>query len=56
MIQIEPQHLQYLLKEVEEMHQHCTYSIETNPDIRYLIDKLNAILAARVALGKGDYT
>lgn len=55
-IAIESKHLLYLLTYVEEMFEFSNISIETNIDLQESIDKLNAILAARVALGKGDYT
>ena len=53
-VEIKAKHLEYLLKEVEEMEQFCTLSLETNSDIRYNIKKLQAILAARMALNKCD--
>tara|TARA_B110000503_G_scaffold120642_1_gene183429 strand:- start:43 stop:291 length:249 start_codon:yes stop_codon:yes gene_type:complete len=53
-VEIKAKHLEYLLKEVEEMEQFCTLSFETNSDIRYNIKKLQAILAARMALNKCD--
>ena len=53
MVAIERKHLQYLLDYVEDMFD-CTIYIETNTDLLYSIDKLNAILAARVALNKGE--
>ena len=53
MVEIEPKHLQYLLNYVEDMFD-CTIYIETNTDLQHSIDKLNAILAARVALNKGE--
>jgi hypothetical protein len=55
MVAIERKHLQYLLDYVEDIFDTDEISIETNTDILYSIDKLNAILAARVALNKGDY-
>jgi hypothetical protein len=55
MVAIERKHLQYLLTYVEDMFDCSDISIETNTDLLYSIDKLNAILAARVALNKGDY-
>lgn len=55
MVAIERKHLQYLLDYVEDMFDCGDISIETNTDLLYSIDKLNAILAARVALNKGDY-
>ena len=55
MVAIERKHLQYLLDYVEDMFDADDISIETNTDILSSIDKLNAILAARVALNKGDY-
>jgi hypothetical protein len=55
MVAIERKHLQYLLTYVEDMFDCGDISIETNTDLLYSIDKLNAILAARVALNKGDY-
>ena len=55
MVAIERKHLQYLLDYVEDIFDADDISIETNTDLRYSIDKLNAILAARVALNKGDY-
>ena len=56
MTQIEAKHLLYLLNYVEEMFEFSNISIETNIDLQESIDALSAILAARVALGKGDYT
>ena len=55
MVEIRSTHLQYLLTYVEDMFDCSDISIETNTDLLYSIDKLNAILAARVALNKGDY-
>ena len=55
MVAIERKHLQYLLDYVEDIFDCGDISIETNTDLLYSIDKLNAILAARVALNKGDY-
>jgi hypothetical protein len=55
MVAIERKHLQYLLDYVEDIFDCGEISIETNTDILSSIDKLNAILAARVALNKGDY-
>jgi hypothetical protein len=55
MVAIERKHLQYLLDYVEDIFDADEISIETNTDLLYSIDKLNAILAARVALNKGDY-
>jgi hypothetical protein len=55
MVAIERKHLQYLLDYVEDIFDADEISIETNTDILSSIDKLNAILAARVALNKGDY-
>ena len=55
MVKIESKHLQYLLDYVEEMFEFSNISIETNIDLQESIDKLNAIMAARVALNKGDY-
>ena len=55
MVAIERKHLQYLLDYVEDIFDADDISIETNTDLLYSIDKLNAILAARVALNKGDY-
>ena len=55
MVAIERKHLQYLLTYVEDMFDCGDISIETNTDLLYSIDKLNAIMAARVALNKGDY-
>ena len=55
MVAIEPKYLQYLLDYVEDMFDADDISIETNTDLLSSIDKLNAILAARIALNKGDY-
>ena len=55
MVKIESKHLQYLLDYVEEMFEFSNISIETNIDLQESIDKLNAMMAARVALNKGDY-
>ena len=55
MVAIERKHLQFLLDYVEDIFDTDEISIETNTDILSSIDKLNAILAARVALNKGDY-
>jgi hypothetical protein len=55
MVAIERKHLQYLLDYVEDIFDTDEISIETNTDILSSIDKLNAILAARVALNKGEY-
>ena len=55
MVKIESKHLQYLLDYVEEMFEFSNISIETNIDLQESIDKLSAIMAARVALNKGDY-
>ena len=55
MVAIERKHLQYLLDYVEDIFDADDISIETNTDLLYSIDKLNAIMAARVALNKGDY-
>jgi len=46
MVEIEPKHLQYLLNYVEDMFVGTIY-IETYT--------LSAIMAARIALNKGDY-
>ena len=54
MVAIERKHLQYLLDYVEDIFDTDEISIETNTDILYSIDKLNAIMAARVALNKGE--
>jgi hypothetical protein len=54
MVAIERKHLQYLLDYVEDMFDADDISIETNIDLLSSIDKLNAILAARVALNKGE--
>ena len=54
MVAIERKHLQYLLDYVEDMFD-CTIYIETNTDLQHSIDTLSAIMAARVALNKGDY-
>jgi hypothetical protein len=54
MVAIERKHLQYLLDYVEDIFDCGEISIETNTDILSSIDKLNAILAARVALNKGE--
>jgi len=54
MVEIEPKHLQYLLDYVEDMFVGTIY-IETNTDLQHSIDTLSAIMAARVALNKGDY-
>ena len=54
MVEIRSTYLQYLLTYVEDMFDADDISIETNTDLRYSIDKLNAILAARVALNKGE--
>ena len=55
MVEIRSTHLLYLLTYVEDMFDCSDISIETNTDLLYSIDKLNAILAARIALNKGDY-
>ena len=55
MVAIERKHLQYLLDYVEDIFDADDISIETNTDILSSIDELNAILAARIALNKGDY-
>ena len=55
MVEIRSTHLQYLLTYVEDMFDADDISIETNTDLLSSIDKLNAILAARIALNKGDY-
>ena len=55
MVEIRSTYLQYLLTYVEDMFDADDISIETNTDLLSSIDKLNAILAARVALNKGDY-
>jgi hypothetical protein len=54
MVAIERKHLQYLLTYVEDMFDCGDISIETNTDLLYSIDKLNAIMAARIALNKED--
>ena len=54
MVAIERKHLQYLLDYVEDTFDADDISIETNTDILSSIDKLNAILAARIALNKGE--
>ena len=55
MVEIRSTYLQYLLTYVEDMFDADDISIETNTDLLSSIDKLNAILAARIALNKGDY-
>jgi len=55
MVEIRSTHLLFLLTYVEDMFDCGDISIETNTDLLYSIDKLNAILAARIALNKGDY-
>ena len=52
MVEIRSTHLLFLLTYVEDMFDCGDISIETNTDLLYSIDKLNAILAARVALNK----
>ena len=52
MVEIRSTHLLYLLTYVEDMFDCSDISIETNTDLLSSIDKLNAILAARVALNK----
>jgi hypothetical protein len=53
MVAIEPKHLQYLLDYVEDMFVGTIY-IETYTDLQHSIDTLSAIMAARVALNKGE--
>jgi hypothetical protein len=52
MVKIESKHLLYLLDYVEELFEFSDISITDNIDTQDAIDKLSAIMAARVALNK----
>ena len=52
MVEIESKHLLYLLNYAEELFEFSDISITDNIDTQDAIDKLSAIMAARVALNK----
>ena len=56
MVNIESKHLLYLLNYAEEMFEFSDISITDNIDTKDAIDKLSAIMAARLALATDGST